>query len=129
MCGIATLTIDVSMSSRTAASVTAIAMRYLYLYLSSAGATAGATRIALAMLPLPDVHVRGDGHARTQRPVGAESLREADAHRDALHDLREVARRVVGREERELGARRRAQALDHAFGRRAAVGIDFDLHR
>src|ERR1035437_2234721 len=97
MWGIATFTIDVSMSSSIAAIVTAMPMRYLYRYLSADGSAAG---VIMPCLLRRDV--RGHRHARTQRPVGTTPLRHLDAHGNALHDLREVARRVVGRQEREL---------------------------
>src|SRR5262245_27792642 len=111
----ATLTIDVSISSSTAASVTAIAIRYLYLYLSSTSARCGATMCAEPRGPAVTpaacamrlaasagglrVDVRYDRHARARRTIRAEALLDLDAHGYALHDLREVACRVVGWEQ------------------------------
>src|SRR5258705_6889440 len=147
MCGMATLTIDVSISSSTAASVTAMAMRYLYLYLSSAAtsATGGGPERSVTppfappgRMTVVDMwsawrRLLHDGvcdhrHAGAQRPVLAESLRHPDAHGHALHDLGEVAGGVVRREQRELGARRGAHALDLPLRRHAAIGVDLQVH-
>ncbi len=56
-------------------------------------------------------------------------LRHADAHRHALHDLGEIAGRVVRRQQREHRARRRRHAVDDAVDLAGAEGIDRDLHR
>ena len=51
---------------------------------------------------------------------------EADEHRDALHDLDEVARGVVRREQREARARGAGEALDVPGEVAAPVGVDLD---
>src|SRR5690242_12786047 len=116
MCGIATLTIDVSMSSSTAASVTAMAMRYLCLDLSPGCATAcsrggaGAPNVAPAEAGLtvvltpasPRHDVRFDGHARPEWSAIAAAARHLNSNRNPLHDLGEVACGIVGRQQSEL---------------------------
>src|SRR5687768_3685624 len=105
MCGIATFTMLVSSSSSTDASETVIAIRYLKRYRSGACGSA----IAVMLFRLD----RRDGaHARAQRMRGISARIEADPHRDPLDNLREVARRIVRRQQRELRARGGRQALD-----------------
>src|SRR5438874_7686081 len=65
-------------------------------------------------------------HARTQRPDGAKVLRYANPNGHTLNDLREVPCGVIGREERELGARCRGETFHDTFGRRPTIGIDVD---
>src|SRR5207237_7360768 len=118
MCGIATLTMLVSSSSSTDASETVIAMRYLKRYLS--GAAAG---IAIAVM-LVRLDGRHDAHARPQHMLGIHGAVQMNAHRDPLHHLREVAGRVVRRQQRELRAGRGRQAFDVAAEMHALVRID-----
>src|SRR5689334_9685434 len=58
-----------------------------------------------------------DGHVRRQpgpqRQLGRR-IDQRDADRNALHDLHEVARRVVGRQQREAGPGAGGQAVDAA---------------
>src|SRR5690242_7232651 len=157
MCGMATLTIDVSISSSTAASVTAIAIKYLCLYLSSSaggGTEVGRGRTYICAVPRgPDeissssvaswsfddtsalprgflrVDMYGHRHAGTQRTIGAQSLLHLESNRNALHDFREIARRVVRRQQRELGTRRGAHAFHAGDRRPALIGIHLDLRR
>ena len=58
---------------------------------------------------------RLDRHAGAQQPASARAVVEHDLHRDALHDLGEVAGGVVGRQQRELEAAGRRQAVDMAL--------------
>src|SRR6266545_6405063 len=110
MCGIATFTMLVSSSSSTDASDTVIAIRYRYLYRSSKAAPESG--IAAAVIARLLGLNRGHGaHAGTQRVRRIGGTVEPDPHGDALHHLREVARRVVGRQQRELRARRGREAL------------------
>ena len=51
---------------------------------------------------------------------------EGDLHRHALDDLGEVAGRVVGRQQRELEAAGRRQAVDMAVQHLAGEGVDLD---
>ena len=60
-----------------------------------------------------DVNGHVDRHAGAQRHVRL--LGPGDAHRNALHHLHEVARRVVRRQQREAGAGAAREALDGAF--------------
>src|SRR5882672_12618427 len=108
MCGIATFTMLVSSSSSTDASDTVIAIRYLKRYLS--GAAAG---IAIAVI-LVRLDGRHDAHARPQRMRRVHGAIQVNTHGDALHHFREVSGRIVGRQQRELRAGRRRQALDVA---------------
>src|SRR6476661_8755319 len=82
------------------------------------------------LLPLlPRYDVRFDRHAWPERPPVAAPLRYLNANRNALHDLREIAGRVVGRQQRELGSGGRADTFDLAFSLASAVGIDVELGR
>ena len=72
---------------------------------------------------------RIDRHAGAQ--LAGEPLAgvEHDLHRDALHDLGEVAGRVVGRQQREFLAARRRDAVDMAVEGHAGKGVDRDSDR
>src|SRR6187455_3171984 len=63
---------------------------------------------------LADVDGDVRGQPRAQREL-AGRIDQRDANGDALHDLHEVARRVVGREQREARARAGRQAVDAAL--------------
>src|SRR5580765_8014196 len=105
MCGIATFTMLVSSSSSTDASDTVIAIRYLKRYRSGAAGSA----IAVMLVRLDRCH---DAHARPQRMLRVHGAVQVNPHGNALHHLREVAGRVIGRQQRELRAGGRRQALD-----------------
>src|SRR5882724_6144276 len=60
---------------------------------------------------------RLDRHPRAQQAGQRVGAVERDLHGDALHDLREVAGGVVGRQQAELEAARRRQAVDMAADR------------
>src|SRR5215831_3974716 len=130
------------MSSSTAASVTAMAMRYLCLYLSSGCATAcgvgadvvvpsapaavpGLTVVLTTSSPRHDVGF--DGHARPERLTFAAAASDLNPNRHTLHDLGEVPRGVVGRQQGELRSCRRADALHFPFRLAPVVGIDVEL--
>jgi alpha-galactosidase len=51
---------------------------------------------------------------------------EANADRDALYDLREIARARLERQKGELRARARREAFDHTLQRRPLKGVDLD---
>ena len=57
------------------------------------------------------VDSRFGGHARTQQP-GQAVVVERDLHGDALHDLGEIAGRVIRGQQREFEAAGRRQAID-----------------
>ena len=60
------------------------------------------------------------------RPASAWSRGHGDAHRHALHDLGEVAGRVLRRQQAELRAAGRREALDRARQLQAGIGVDRD---
>src|SRR5438270_1122716 len=120
MCGIATFTMLVSSSSSTDASETVIAMRYLKRYLSGAAGSA----IAVILVRFDGRH---DAHARPQHVLGIHGAVQMNAHRDTLHHFREVAGRVVRRQQRELRPGGRRQALDVAAEMHPLVRIYRDV--
>src|SRR5436305_11422917 len=64
--------------------------------------------------PLPHLDLRVDRHAGAQEVAAVLAFVDADADRQALHDLDEVAGRVLRRQEAEARAGRRGDALDVA---------------
>src|SRR6266545_5600594 len=116
MCGIATFTMLVSSSSSTDASDTVIAIRYLKRYLSGAAGSA----IAVILVRLDG---RDDAHSRPQYMRRIDGPIQMSADGNPLHNLGEVARGVVGRQQRELRARGRRQALDVPAEMHALVRI------
>src|SRR4029079_13986723 len=74
----------------------------------------------------PDVDRRRDAHAGPQAMVGVLPGLEIDLYRDALHHLHEVAGRVLRRQQAELGAGRRGDAVDVALELAAAERVHFD---
>src|SRR6266702_5038939 len=78
--------------------------------------------------PVRGIDVDGDAHAGAQDRIVRLAV-DADAHRDALDYLDPIAARVLRRQDRELGAARRADALDGAGPYPARVGIDEDPDR
>src|SRR5689334_5966768 len=85
--------------------------------------------LSLSMLgSLPDTlgsvsgrngHVGAEPRPQLEPGVGLET----DQHRDALHDLREVPRRIVGREQREARAGAAREAVDVARELHAGQGV------
>ena len=69
-----------------------------------------------------------DRHARAQQVLLRHVLRHADADRQPLHDLGEIAGGVVRRQQREHRARRGRNAVDDASELAMAVGVDRDRH-
>ena len=70
-----------------------------------------------------------DRHAGAQQVLPRDVLRHANADRQPLHDLGEVAGGVVRRQQREHRAGRGRDAVDDAGELAMAVGIDRDRHR
>src|SRR2546426_3335438 len=105
MCGIATFTMLVSSSSSTEASDTVMAIRYLYLYRS--GAAAPDSGKAAAVMFLVRFNGRDDAHPRPQHVREIHGAVQGNPDRNPLDHLGEVARGVVGRQQRELRAGRR----------------------
>ena len=81
-----------------------------------AGEVAVSRRYRPARSRLVSIVASTDMPARS-RPASGSARSSADLHRDALHDLGEVAGRIVGRQQRELEAAGRRQAVDMAAGR------------
>ena len=70
---------------------------------------------------------RGDRQARAAAaPASGSSGSSSDLHRHALHDLGEVAGRVLRRQQRELRAGARREALDRAGIVMAGKAVDVD---
>src|SRR5450631_3803217 len=102
----ATLTIEMSRTAMTAASRTASVIAPLGPVMAVDEA-----RVGLAIRPHSARRDLDDGaHAGSERGVGRGV--EAHQHGDPLHDLDEVARGVVGRDEREARARSTGDAVD-----------------
>src|SRR5262245_62031043 len=68
--------------------------------------------------------VDGDVGAHAGTELEAAAIRDLDAHGHALRDLREVAARVVGRQQGEPCAGAELDALDEAGHRIAVVGVE-----
>src|SRR5439155_26886869 len=66
--------------------------------------------------------------ARSQRLVASATRHDLNAHRYALHDLGEVTRGIVGWQERELRASRRADAQHLALDATRLICVDLDGH-
>ena len=81
----------------------------------------------LGLVRIAGVDGGDDREARPQRHGFQHILGERDAHRDALHDLGEIAGRVVGRQQRELRPRGRRDRLDHALDDPAVERVDGDV--
>src|SRR6266487_4389651 len=123
MCGIATFTMLVSSSSSTEASETVIAIRYLYLYRSGARVSGSAA----AVIVLTRLDCRHDAHPGPQHVREIHGTVQVNPDRNPLDHLGEVARGVVGRQQRELRAGRRRQTLDVTAEMHALVGVHRDI--
>src|SRR5271154_6539537 len=117
----ATLTMDVSISSMIAAAITVIVM----ISLRSPCSAMAVPFSGLVLFGGP--HGRVHAHARAQRMIGVGGLGENDLHRDALGDLDEIPRRVVGRQEREARPGGPRDGLDLSVEYDAWVGVDLEL--
>src|SRR5579864_2287135 len=69
-----------------------------------------------------------DGQPLAQQMLGIGAWINRDAHGNALHDLREVAARVIGRDQGEGGAGRRRKACDPTFKYTMRKRIDLDVY-
>src|SRR4051812_11732973 len=70
-----------------------------------------------------------DRHARAQQILFRNILRNADADRQPLHDLGEVAGGVVRRQQREHSTCRRRNAVDNSGELALTIGVHLDRHR
>ena len=102
--------------------------RNAYCGWTMAGASRSASLSASAA-PLGGIDGGIDRHAGAQQVLPRDILRHADANRQPLHDLGEVAGGVVRRQQREHRARRGRDAVDDACELAMAVGVDRDRHR
>src|SRR5277367_785540 len=127
MCGSETLTMVVSSNSMKAARVTTIAISH--------GLAAGRP-LSRPLPPSSDpsfppsvtkMHHRIHGQAQRQRASRIESAIDHDLDGDALHDLNEVARRILSGEGGEARAAAVLDALHVAGQAVARVGIDLDV--
>src|SRR5882672_11280195 len=100
ICGIATLTIDVSTISSSAPSDTLMAISQRRALSGTTGLGSG---MAVELMPSPRVDGELDRKAGQQHQIGRHVV-ELHAHGHALHDLGEVAGGVVGRQQRETRA-------------------------
>src|ERR1700733_5316593 len=116
----ATLTIEMSISAISAAAIAAIVIAALLPWIGLAGCGGG---ICFACLLGVD-HDLG-AHARAEHAIAA--IDELDLDRHALGDLDEVARRVVGGQQRKPRAGARGDRLDRAMelaGERVDLDVD-----
>src|SRR5262245_14953793 len=133
MCGNATLTIVVSTTCMTVASMTEMVIMPRFSGAAEVAAVALAAVVALIGVSVAfgerrtarqqrahplgrrplvaRVDVDDGAHARAQLGIVVAHV-DGDANRDTLRDLDPVARRVLRRNHRELGARRLADAVD-----------------
>src|SRR5215218_1262736 len=73
------------------------------------------------------VYAHDDGQTRPQDALLQHLARHGDPDRNALHDLGEIPRGILRREQAEYGARRRRYALDRAGHDLAGISIHVDL--
>src|ERR1044071_6071636 len=75
------------------------------------------------------VDLDDDRHSRSQPVNGTLVMIEDNLYRDALRDLGEVARGVVGWQQRELRPARRGDLFHMAFQLEAGKGVNGDYRR
>src|SRR5262249_41264060 len=115
MCGSDTLTTVESSTTMNVLAITADATIH--------GLTRGGAAARVAIV-LPGVHGHDGGHARAHLEIWGSLAGNGDLDRHALDDLDEVAAGVFRRQQAELGARGRRDALDAALDV-AVVRVDF----
>src|SRR5262249_14035249 len=98
MCGSDTLTTVGSSTSMNVANITDVAMRQGLMCRCSVMTELGLSPISSC------IHLRNDRHARPQQVIRILTGIQHDLHWHALHDLHEVAGRVLGRQQTEAGA-------------------------
>src|SRR6266567_186516 len=86
-----------------------------------------ATRRASTLALRRGVDVHDRRHARAQRTLRRRLAADADSHGHALNDFGEIARGVIGRQQRELGSGRRAHALNAAPHVHTRTSVDLDI--
>src|SRR5215472_7783670 len=109
----------------------AVAVRALMERLRSArrGCTELRQRRQPVMRVAAGIDAHHDRHAGPQQAFAADAERHADPHREALHDLGEVAGSVVGRQQRKHRDRGRRHARNRSLDRAAGKRIDGDGDR
>src|SRR5262249_7233777 len=124
----ATLTMLMSITSSRAPTATATATAHLLTGLAEAGASDAGTAEIATRVPslLPRVDRQIDAPARPERHARGR-IRDVNADGNALHDLGEVAARVVRREQREARSGGARHALHVALELHAGVGVDREL--
>src|SRR6516225_2556408 len=93
---------------------------------ASCGAAGNATMVVEAAMGFPSVlraNARDDGESRTQRHRRVRVV-ERNLHRDSLHHFRVIAGRIVGWEQRKLGATGGRNLDDFAVKGFVGVGVD-----
>src|SRR5271157_824199 len=92
-----------------------------------AGVGGRVTTVEAAIL-MPRTDSSGDRKARAQL-AGQVGIVECNFYRDSLHDLGEIASRVVGRQQRKLRSASRRNLDDFATDDLSGVCVDTDLCR
>src|SRR5271168_3322202 len=78
----------------------------------------------IAVTAVPGIDRHCDREPWTQASGERTGCRERDPYRHALNDLGEIPSRVVRRQQAELGAARRGEALDAAIDGEIRIGVD-----
>src|ERR1019366_10672949 len=74
-------------------------------------------------------HRRDGRNAEWKREGRIKAAIDKDLDRHALHDLDEIARRILGRKGGEFRTRPKLDAVHMALEVEPGIGIDLDLHR
>ena len=109
---------------RIAATASLTAWRFLVAKASSPSAPSS---VGFGCVGIAGVDGRDDREAGPKRDLLQHVLGEGDAHRDPLHDLGEVAGRVVRRQQRELRARGGRNRRHHALTDPPVERVDGDV--
>src|SRR6202166_157604 len=76
-----------------------------------------------------DIDRRDRGNSERKRQIGIKTLVDDDLDRHALHDLDEIAGRVLGRESGEFRTRSQLNAIYVTPQVEVRIGVEFDGHR
>src|SRR3977135_3080189 len=72
---------------------------------------------------------RNSGDSERQRQIGIKTLVDDDLDGHALHDLDEIAGRVLGREGGEFRTRSQLNAIYMPFEVKVGIGVELNGHR